>query len=71
MKPGNHCTLYRLVPIPTRQVNVLEDEEEDRSGRKLFLKGRVFFVLLNVLSYLRTLTVIFDEMYVIIVDFLA
>jgi hypothetical protein len=42
MKPGNHCTLYRLVPIPTRQVNVLEDEEEDRSGRKLFLKGRVF-----------------------------
>ncbi len=42
MKPGNHYTLYRLVPIPTRQGNVLKDEEEDRSGRKLFLKGRVF-----------------------------
>ena len=71
MKPGNHCTLYRLVPIPTRQGNVLKDEEEDRSGRKLFLKGRVFLYFKRFLSYLRTLTVVFVEMYVITVDFLA
>lgn len=51
MMPGNHCTMYRKVPIPTKPVPwVLTDEEENGFGRKLFLREEFFYHLGEVIT---------------------
>lgn len=59
MKPGNHCTMYSKVPIPTKSMQgILEDEEEDSRRRKTLPIRKSFFMLkrergkyTNVLKY--------------------
>jgi|GEM_PF-1944163 len=45
MKPGNHCTMYSKVPIPTKSIHgILADEEEDSRRRKTLPKWKSFFM---------------------------
>lgn len=46
MKPGNHCTMYSKVPIPTKSIHgILADEEEDSRRRKTLPKWKSFFMV--------------------------
>ncbi|CAM5797595.1 hypothetical protein BBOR36S_04958 [Brevibacillus borstelensis] len=43
MKPGNHCAhVHRKVPIPTKSIWILRDEEEVGDIPQTLPPGRVF-----------------------------